>query len=84
MWAERALVLRQRAMSGEQEGEGKPRGEMGTLDEVAIRLRIESLEEGGYVATRPDVPVRGHIFICHLAAGHACHAASRKGYPNGK
>jgi predicted RNase H-like HicB family nuclease len=25
-------------------------------DEVAIRLRIKSLKEGGYVATSPDVP----------------------------
>jgi antitoxin HicB len=27
-----------------------------TMDEVAIRLHIEPLEEGGYVATSPDVP----------------------------
>ena len=26
------------------------------MDEVAIRLHIEALEEGGYVATSPDVP----------------------------
>ena len=26
------------------------------VDEVAIRLRIETLEEGGYLATSPDVP----------------------------
>lgn len=26
------------------------------MDEVAIRLHIEPLEEGGYVATSPDVP----------------------------
>ena len=26
------------------------------VDEVAIRLRIETLAEGGYVATSPDVP----------------------------
>ncbi len=26
------------------------------VDEVAIRLHIESLREGGYVATSPDVP----------------------------
>lgn len=26
------------------------------VDEVAIRLHIEPLEEGGYVATSPDVP----------------------------
>ena len=26
------------------------------MDEVAIRLHIESLDEGGYVATSPDVP----------------------------
>ena len=26
------------------------------MDEVAIRLHIEPLEEGGFVATSPDVP----------------------------
>jgi predicted RNase H-like HicB family nuclease len=26
------------------------------VDEVPIRLRIESLDEGGYLATSPDVP----------------------------
>ena len=26
------------------------------MDEVAIRLHVEPLEEGGYVATSPDVP----------------------------
>ena len=26
------------------------------MDEAAIRLHIESLEESGYVATSPDVP----------------------------
>jgi predicted RNase H-like HicB family nuclease len=26
------------------------------MDEVTIRLRIEPLDEGGYVATSPDVP----------------------------
>ena len=26
------------------------------IDEVAIRLHIEPLEEGGYLATSPDVP----------------------------
>ncbi len=26
------------------------------MDEVTIRLRIEPLESGGYVATSPDVP----------------------------
>ena len=26
------------------------------MSEVAIQLRIEPLEEGGYVATCPDVP----------------------------
>ena len=29
---------------------------MTQVDEVAIRLRIETLAEGGYVATSPDVP----------------------------
>jgi len=26
------------------------------MDEVTIRLRIEPLDEGGYLATSPDVP----------------------------
>lgn len=26
------------------------------VDEVAIRLRVEALEEGGFLATSPDVP----------------------------
>ena len=26
------------------------------MDEATIRLHIEALEEGGYVATSPDVP----------------------------
>jgi len=26
------------------------------MDEATIRLRIEPLEEGGFVATSPDVP----------------------------
>ena len=26
------------------------------IDEVTIRLRIEALEDGGYLATSPDVP----------------------------
>ncbi len=26
------------------------------MNEVAIRLHIEKLEEGGYLATSPDVP----------------------------
>jgi predicted RNase H-like HicB family nuclease len=31
-------------------------GRVAEVDEVAIRLRIKSLKEGGYVATSPDVP----------------------------
>jgi antitoxin HicB len=29
---------------------------MGEIGEIAIRLHVEPLEEGGYVATSPDVP----------------------------
>jgi antitoxin HicB len=32
------------------------RRHLAEVDEVAIRLRIKSLKEGGYVATSPDVP----------------------------
>jgi predicted RNase H-like HicB family nuclease len=35
---------------------GKRQERTALVDEVAIRLRIEPLEEGGYVATSPDVP----------------------------
>ena len=35
---------------------GKHQEKVAPVDEVPIRLRIESLEEGGYVATSPDVP----------------------------
>ena len=35
---------------------GKRQERIAQADEVAIRLRIEPLEEGGYVATSPDVP----------------------------
>ena len=34
----------------------KLRAHLAAVDEVAIRLRIEALKEGGYVATSPDVP----------------------------
>lgn len=29
---------------------------MAEVDEVAVRLRVESLDEGGFVATSPDLP----------------------------
>ena len=32
------------------------RSQVTQVDEVAIRLHIETLAEGGYVATSPDVP----------------------------
>jgi len=35
---------------------GKRQERVAPVDEVPIRLRIESPEEGGYVATSPDVP----------------------------
>ena len=35
---------------------GKHQERVAPVDEVPIRLRIESLEEGGYVATSLDVP----------------------------
>lgn len=34
----------------------RKRSQLATLDEVAIRLHIEVLKEGGYLATSPDVP----------------------------
>jgi antitoxin HicB len=35
---------------------GTVAGKDQSMEEVAIRLHIEPLEEGGYVATSPDVP----------------------------
>ncbi len=35
---------------------GKRQERVAQVDEVAIRLRIEPLEKGGYVATSRDVP----------------------------
>ena len=34
----------------------KPHNQTAEVDEAAIRLHIEPLDEGGYVATSPDVP----------------------------
>ena len=34
----------------------RPGPQAGERNETTIRLRIEALEEGGYVATSPDVP----------------------------
>lgn len=34
----------------------KHRRQLTTVDEATIRLHIEPLDEGGYVATSPDVP----------------------------
>lgn len=36
--------------------EMKHRRHLTTVDEATIRLHIEALHEGGYVATSPDVP----------------------------
>jgi len=34
----------------------KSENTVATVDEVAIRLHVEALAEGGYLATSPDVP----------------------------
>ena len=34
----------------------RPADQTAEADEVAIRLHVEALAEGGYVATSPDVP----------------------------
>ena len=43
-------------MSTVRERASRPRRQIARVDEVAIRLHIEPLDEGGYVATSPDVP----------------------------
>ena len=46
------------------------------MDEVTIRLRVEPLAEGGYVATSPDVPGlvaegRSVVEVAEIAQGLA-------------
>ncbi|HEV2234184.1 MAG TPA: hypothetical protein VGV68_12365 [Terriglobia bacterium] len=43
-------------MAIKRKRETKPRRQLTTVDEATIRLHIEPLEEGGYVATSSDVP----------------------------
>jgi len=43
-------------MAGKRKGRTKSREQMAEVDEAAIRLHLEPLEEGGYLATSPDVP----------------------------
>jgi predicted RNase H-like HicB family nuclease len=35
---------------------GRVQQRLAEVDEVAVRLHIEALDEGGFVATSPDVP----------------------------
>src|SRR5579859_7065180 len=46
----------EQSMAIKRKKETKHRRQLTTVDEVTIRLHIELLEEGGYVATSPDVP----------------------------
>lgn len=43
-------------MATERKGARKLRERTTEVDEVAIRLHVESLEEGGFLATSPDLP----------------------------
>jgi len=43
-------------MAGKRKGRAKCHERMAEVDEATIRLHIEPLREGGYVATSPDVP----------------------------
>jgi len=43
-------------MAIKRKGRAKPQERMPELNEATIRVRIEPLEEGGYVATSPDLP----------------------------
>jgi len=43
-------------MKSKRRSKSRSLNQVTEVDEVAIRLRIEPLEEGGYVATSPDVP----------------------------
>jgi predicted RNase H-like HicB family nuclease len=43
-------------MSTKGKQSAHPRPQVTDRDEVTIRLHLEALEEGGYLATSPDVP----------------------------
>lgn len=43
-------------MAGRGKASSDRQERIGEVDEVAIRLHIEPLAEGGYLATSPDVP----------------------------
>jgi antitoxin HicB len=43
-------------MKSKRRSKSRSLNQVTEVDEVAIRLRIEALDEGGYVATSPDVP----------------------------
>jgi predicted RNase H-like HicB family nuclease len=43
-------------MARQRKNSGRRREEIAQVDEVAIRLAIEPLEGGAYLATSPDVP----------------------------
>jgi predicted RNase H-like HicB family nuclease len=43
-------------MAAKRKGRAKPHEHIAEVDEATIRLHIEPLDEGGYVATSPDVP----------------------------
>ena len=43
-------------MAAKRKVRAKAHQQMAEVDEAAIRLHIEPLDEGGYVATSPDVP----------------------------
>jgi len=43
-------------MPTKRKGGAKAHEQVAEVDEAAIRLHIEPLDEGGYLATSPDVP----------------------------
>jgi len=43
-------------MAAKRKGRGKPHERIAEVDEATIRLHVEPLDGGGYVATSPDVP----------------------------
>lgn len=43
-------------MAAKRRKASRSANQVAAVDEVTIRLHIEPLEEGGYVATSPDVP----------------------------
>jgi antitoxin HicB len=51
-----SLRAEAKVMAAQRKSSGRKQRRLAHVDETAVRLHIESLDDGGYVATSPDVP----------------------------